>query len=206
MMGGNQDQIIADSTIDFYADATGNYFLWSYFFSLEGCKIIIFAFLSCLIEFPNTLVVITQLATSTQKYILNIINETSPYMAKAISEPLLRPIDPPIYGSIKPLYRDFMAPGLILGVSHFLAVGLTALCLVMDRKEGLLERSFVAGVKAYQIILSHIIIQFVIILIQILLLLFTIFVIFQVELKGSIFLVLTLTLLQGIAGMSFGKY
>ena len=162
-------------------------------------------FHSSIQEFPIQITLITQLVTSAQKWIINLVNESFPFMASAIAEPLFKPVDPPIYGELKPSYRNFMAPGLILGISYILAVGLTALCFVMDRKEGLLERTFVAGVHAYQILFAHIIIQCTIILIQTLLLLFTIFVIFGIDLNGSIISVTILTLLQGIAGMSFGK-
>ncbi|XP_074593668.1 ABC transporter G family member 20-like [Brevipalpus obovatus] len=177
LMSENKDKILRESTVQFYADGT---------------------------EFPIQIAIFTQLIQAGQKYIMQLVNQSFPYMAAAIAEPLLKPVDPPIYGELEPSYRDFMAPGLILGVSHILAVGLTALCFVMDRKEGLLERTFVAGVHAYQILFAHIIIQFTIILIQTILLLLTIFVLFQITLKGSIIAVTILTLLQGIAGMSFG--
>uniref|UniRef100_T1KY65 Uncharacterized protein n=2 Tax=Tetranychus urticae TaxID=32264 RepID=T1KY65_TETUR len=177
MMTDSKGKIINESTIYFHSDGT---------------------------EFPIQITLITQLVTSAQKWIINLVNESFPFMASAIAEPLFKPVDPPIYGELKPSYRNFMAPGLILGISYILAVGLTALCFVMDRKEGLLERTFVAGVQAYQILFAHIIIQCSIILIQTILLLFTIFVIFQIDLNGSVISVTVLTLLQGIAGMSFG--
>ena len=52
----------------------------------------------------------------------------------------------PVYGSNEPTFTEFMAPGVILSITYFMAVGLTALSFIIERKEGLLERSWVAGV------------------------------------------------------------
>ena len=49
-----------------------------------------------------------------------------------------------------------MAPGVILSINFLAAVALTALSFVMERKEGLLERSLVAGVTSFQFLISHI--------------------------------------------------
>ena len=51
----------------------------------------------------------------------------------------------PIYGGQNPSFTEFMAPGVLLSISFLAAVALTALAFVMERKEGLLERSLVAG-------------------------------------------------------------
>lgn len=38
-----------------------------------------------------------------------------------------------------------MAPGVVLSIAFLAAVALTALAFVLERKEGLLERTLVAG-------------------------------------------------------------
>ncbi|RWS26667.1 ATP-binding cassette transporter sub-family H 88708-like protein [Leptotrombidium deliense] len=123
---------------------------------------------------------------------------------KAVSEPFLEIVQPPIYGTARPSFRDFAAPGLILGVTYILAVGLTALAFVIDRKGGQLERTLIAGVHPIHILIAHIVIQVAIILLQTAFLLFSVFVVFDIPLRGSIILVILLTLVQGISGMSFG--
>ena len=40
-----------------------------------------------------------------------------------------------------------MAPGIILSITFFMATGLTALSFVLERKQGLLDRSLVAGTE-----------------------------------------------------------
>lgn len=74
---------------------------------------------------------------------------------------------PPVYGSNEPTFTEFMAPGVILSITYFMAVGLTALSFIIERKEGLLERSWVAGVTATEVMLAHVAAQFVIMVIQV---------------------------------------
>nr|CAD7432192.1 unnamed protein product [Timema monikensis] len=50
----------------------------------------------------------------------------------------------PIYGSNEPSFTDFVAPGVILTIVFFLAVALTSSALIIERTEGLLDRSWVA--------------------------------------------------------------
>ncbi|KAL1442205.1 hypothetical protein MTO96_046509 [Rhipicephalus appendiculatus] len=54
-------------------------------------------------------------------------------------------IKAPIYGVDKPSFTEFMAPGIIISITYIMAVGLTAISIVSEQKEGLLERSWVAG-------------------------------------------------------------
>ena len=48
-----------------------------------------------------------------------------------------------------------------------MAVGLTALSFIIERKEGLLERSWVAGVTAFEVMLAHVVGQFIVMLVQV---------------------------------------
>ncbi|XP_040579310.1 ABC transporter G family member 20 [Lepeophtheirus salmonis] len=110
----------------------------------------------------------------------------------------------PIYGAMEPKFTEFMAPGVILSITYFMAVGLTAQSFILERKEGLLERSWVAGVTATEVMLAHIIAQFAVMVVQVgFVLLFMIYV-FSIPSQGPLFLIILLTILQGICGMSFG--
>ncbi|XP_054273390.1 ABC transporter G family member 23 isoform X3 [Macrosteles quadrilineatus] len=110
----------------------------------------------------------------------------------------------PIYGSNDPSFTDFVAPGVILTIVFFLAVALTSSALIIERMEGLLDRSWVAGVTPVEILFSHVITQFVVMCGQTALVLIFMIVVFEVECKGDIFLVIILTILQGLCGMCFG--
>jgi len=110
----------------------------------------------------------------------------------------------PIYGSNDPSFTDFVAPGVILTIVFFLAVALTSSALIIERMEGLLDRSWVAGVTPHEILFSHVITQFVVMCGQTALVLIFMILVFGVECKGDIALVITLTILQGLCGMCFG--
>jgi huntingtin len=110
----------------------------------------------------------------------------------------------PVYGARDPSFTEFMAPGVLLSIAFLAAVALTALAFVMERKEGLLERSLVAGVSAYEFLFSHVLTQMLVLLVQIFLLLIFTFIVFEVPSEGPFIWVLLLTLLQGSCGMAYG--
>ena len=97
-----------------------------------------------------------------------------------------------------------MAPGVLLSISFLAAVALTALAFVMERKEGLLERSLVAGVTSYEFLLSHVLTQLCVLVVQVILLLIFTFLVFEIPSEGPFIWVILLTLLQGSCGMAFG--
>ncbi|XP_075986505.1 ABC-type transporter snustorr isoform X2 [Anticarsia gemmatalis] len=116
------------------------------------------------------------------------------------------PIDfmDPIYGNKNPSFTDFVAPGVILTIVFFLAVALTSSALIVERMEGLLDRSWVAGVSPGEILFSHVVTQFVVMCGQTALVLIFMIVVFGVKNNGNIVFVIMLTLLQGLCGMCFG--
>ncbi|KAJ8709889.1 hypothetical protein PYW08_009893 [Mythimna loreyi] len=116
------------------------------------------------------------------------------------------PIDfmDPIYGNKNPSFTDFVAPGVILTIVFFLAVALTSSALIVERMEGLLDRSWVAGVSPGEILFSHVVTQFVVMCGQTALVLIFMITVFGVKNNGNIVFVIMLTLLQGLCGMCFG--
>ena len=88
----------------------------------------------------------------------------------------------------------------------FLAVALTSSALIIERMEGLLDRSWVAGVTPAEILFSHVVTQFVVMCGQTALVLIFMILVFGVECKGDIGWVIILTILQGLCGMCFGKF
>ncbi|XP_069787823.1 ABC transporter G family member 20 isoform X2 [Narcine bancroftii] len=113
-------------------------------------------------------------------------------------------VEKPIYGHKHSDFTKFVAPGAILSITFFLALGLTTLSFVIERKEGLLERGWVAGVHSLEVILAHTISQLVTMTIQIILLLIFTFFVFKIPNEGSLPLLVILILLQGITGISLG--
>uniref|UniRef100_A0A673C6L8 Uncharacterized protein n=1 Tax=Sphaeramia orbicularis TaxID=375764 RepID=A0A673C6L8_9TELE len=110
----------------------------------------------------------------------------------------------PIYGSKNTDFTTFVTPGAVLSITFYLAVGLTALSFVLERKEGLLDRCWVAGVSSLETMLAHLFSQLFVISVQIIMLLLFILLVFKTPNEGSLVLVIILIVLQGVTGISFG--
>lgn len=114
-------------------------------------------------------------------------------------------IGEPVYGENKVNFTEFIAPGLILSIIYIMAVGLTALSFVEERKNGLFDRSWVSGVTAAQVFMSHIMLQFIVLIFQVFGLLIFTFLVFDIPSRGPFILVIIMTLIQGVCGMAYGK-
>eukprot|EP00057_Strongylocentrotus_purpuratus_P029713 XP_011684187.1 PREDICTED: ABC transporter G family member 20-like [Strongylocentrotus purpuratus] len=110
----------------------------------------------------------------------------------------------PIYGEVDAPFTNFMAAGVILTVIFFHAVALTSMTFVVERKEGLLDRIWVAGVGPGEVSIAHVMTQFIIISVQIALVLVFTFAVFDIPNEGSLFLVILMMMLQGLCGMALG--
>uniref|UniRef100_A0A669BAK7 ABC transporter G family member 20 n=1 Tax=Oreochromis niloticus TaxID=8128 RepID=A0A669BAK7_ORENI len=110
----------------------------------------------------------------------------------------------PIYGSQNKVSAAFVTPGAALSIMFYQAIGLTTLAFVLERKEGLLDRCFVSGMRSFEMILAHLFSQLFIISVQIILLLLMILLVFKIPNEGSLVLIIILMVLQGVTGISFG--
>lgn len=114
-------------------------------------------------------------------------------------------VEAPIYGTLKRNgYLEFMAPGVVISITYVMATGLTALAFILEKRDGLLERSLVSGVTTSQILLAHASVQVLVMIIQIGLVLTFTFFVFEIPSNGPFLWVVLLILLQGCTGMGFG--
>lgn len=122
----------------------------------------------------------------------------------ALSDPPIR-MESAVYGKIDMQnYLQYMSPGVLISISYIMATGLTSLAFIIERRDGLYDRTLAAGVDHVQMLISHSIVQLVVMVVQISLVVFFTFVIYKVPTNGPFVWVFTLLLLQGLAGMSFG--
>ncbi|XP_022100024.1 ABC transporter G family member 20-like isoform X2 [Acanthaster planci] len=149
----------------------------------------------------------SQIAISLQQKLLEAFQN---FTQKLLPNPQIAEIpvvfEPPIYGSTRTKFVDFAAPGIILTIIFFLAMGVTALSLVTERKEGLLDRSWVAGVSSTEVMLAHILVTGLLTIIQIILVLVFILAVFKIPNEGSLALITLLCILQGFCGQAFGLF
>ncbi len=112
--------------------------------------------------------------------------------------------DAPVYGTHELTFTDFMAPGIILTIVHSMALGYSAMIIIMERNEGLMDRTWVAGVTPGEFALAHFLVSLVVNLLQVVVTLIFMIFVFAVPNEGSFFLVFLLTMLQGICGTTIG--
>lgn len=110
----------------------------------------------------------------------------------------------PVYGEITPTFTEFVAPGMMISISFGIAVGLTAISLIVERKEGLIDRGWVAGVGVLETIAAQVLLNSFIHFFQVVLMLFFALFAFQIPYHGSLFLIVSLIFLEGFSGMSLG--
>ncbi|XP_076241757.1 ABC transporter G family member 23 [Calliopsis andreniformis] len=110
----------------------------------------------------------------------------------------------PIYGPLEPNFTDFAAPGVILTIIFFLSVALTSGAMLLERNEGLLERSLVSGLTGPEILFAQVITQFVVMIGQTVMVLIFSFAVFRITCVGDVGWISTLTILTGLCGMCFG--
>uniref|UniRef100_A0A8D9E369 ABC transporter G family member 20 n=1 Tax=Cacopsylla melanoneura TaxID=428564 RepID=A0A8D9E369_9HEMI len=113
-------------------------------------------------------------------------------------------MEPAIYGNNNPSFVHFTAPAIISLFEFYLPMIFTVGAILMEKMAGLLERSLVAGITIPEVILSHIVVQLVILAVQTAIMIFVLFVLFDNPLIGSIPWALTLLLTIGLAGMCYG--
>ena len=77
-----------------------------------------------------------------------------------------------------------MAPGIILTIVHSMALAYSAIIIIMERNEGLVERTWVAGVTPGEFALSHFLVSLVVNLLQVIVTL--IFMIFVFKVFGTL--------------------
>lgn len=109
-----------------------------------------------------------------------------------------------IYGDNDPQFIDFMIPGCMVTIIFLLSISLTALIFILEKKEGLLERTAVANVNTLELVGAHLTLKLLVLVLQTVLLLVISTFIFDVKMHGSIFLAGFLVVLQGFCGMSLG--
>jgi hypothetical protein len=129
------------------------------------------------------------------------------HASTAALRPAVQLVSPPIYGgTTNPKFTDFIAPGMIIAIAFAQSIGLTAMSLVMARLEGTLDRQWAAGVKPSELMISHVLTQLAMLVIQILVLLGVAVLVFQIPCHGSVLTILALTVLLGLAGSMYGLF
>ncbi|KAK5638893.1 hypothetical protein RI129_013188 [Pyrocoelia pectoralis] len=110
----------------------------------------------------------------------------------------------PVYGEKQVEHTYMGGPAYLLMVSFCVASIVTSCSILMEKNEGTYDRICAMGVGHGEILVSHIITDLCLIVCQIVSSLLVAFLIFELPLHGSIYLVVSLALVNSFSGMCFG--
>ncbi|XP_076266304.1 ABC transporter G family member 23-like isoform X2 [Rhynchophorus ferrugineus] len=109
-----------------------------------------------------------------------------------------------IFGNEDEPYTIYMIPGTIITMLFFMGATMTSQIIITDRKEGVWDRSIVAGVTSLEITLTHFLIQAAVVLVQTMEILILIFGVYRYSFIGNPVLIIFIAYCAGICGMAYG--
>jgi ABC-type multidrug transport system permease subunit len=92
-----------------------------------------------------------------------------------------------------------------MGFLFFMGALTCGLAYIIEKKDGMLNRTLVAGVTTMEIVMGHLLTQFAVVIVQAIIAFVIMFVVFDIPKIGSPVLAFAITILNSIAGMSVGK-
>ncbi|XP_054005310.1 ABC transporter G family member 23-like isoform X1 [Hylaeus anthracinus] len=110
----------------------------------------------------------------------------------------------PIFGELDQNYITMIFPPYILMLTFITTTSMCSSIIITDRHSGMWDRNLVQGVKTWEILITHIVSQTSLIVVQTIVLICICFSQFDVHCKGSMIIVCCMPLLSGICGMSYG--
>ncbi|KAL0229878.1 hypothetical protein PCE1_003442 [Barthelona sp. PCE] len=108
--------------------------------------------------------------------------------------------------SVDDTLADFLTPGLFVFVVYIMSIIFLANLFISYRQNGCLERMYVAGVQARHLVLGYFSPQIILLIVQIFLAAATAFIIFDVEVKGSIPLLFVVLIILSIVSLALGVF
>ncbi|KAJ1524812.1 hypothetical protein ONE63_009683 [Megalurothrips usitatus] len=110
----------------------------------------------------------------------------------------------PVYGDAEPEFIDFASPGMVCSLVFMLA-GNSAMCaLLPEKRNSILERQLVTGVRLMEVLYAHYVVQLLLMVLQTVIIFGMTFGVFQLNIVGSFWLAFFLMIVLGLAGMWFG--
>ncbi|XP_065887981.1 ABC transporter G family member 20-like [Dysidea avara] len=109
-----------------------------------------------------------------------------------------------VYGGEDVDFTDHFAPGLIAGIALTVAITLTSTNLITERKSGLYDRTWVAGVSVIEVVTSQMVTYGLMAMLQVIPAIIVGIYAFDVKREGNMLLVFLICSLEGLCGVSLG--
>ncbi|XP_019756664.2 ABC transporter G family member 23 [Dendroctonus ponderosae] len=110
------------------------------------------------------------------------------------------------FGNDHTPYTTFVTPGIALLLVFLLGSTMTSQIIVKEKIDGVWDRSIVAGVSSLEITLSHLSLQFIIMLVECAEVLLMIWLMSTYPIQGSWILFFFILYLEGVCGMTYGFF
>ncbi|XP_011871116.1 PREDICTED: ABC transporter G family member 20-like, partial [Vollenhovia emeryi] len=136
--------------------------------------------------------------------VIEAIMRDCKYIPRLATPPIR--FEDPIYGTTDLKYIDFVIPSVLLVIAFSSGNAISSFLTIIDREEGVWNRSVVQGVKVHEILLSHIVVESIFAVIHTITVILIVFPIWGLECKGSIFVIIFLLFLNEFCGLMCGEY
>ncbi|ODN00409.1 ABC transporter G family member 20 [Orchesella cincta] len=110
----------------------------------------------------------------------------------------------PIFGTDNTDFREYIAPSIAVGIIFFFPIITSAIRYIQEKKCGMFERSLVAGVNVWEIMVAYSISEFCVLVLQALLTYLVLTLVFKIKVLGAGILIVITYLLSGYGGVSMG--
>ncbi|XP_025200629.1 ABC transporter G family member 23-like [Melanaphis sacchari] len=110
----------------------------------------------------------------------------------------------PVYGSVNTTFIHYASAAILCLCCYYLPVLLTAGLILTEKKEGIMERMMVSGIKFSEVLLSTVIMQMIIHAMQVVISMYVMYIYFDNPYLGDHFPTVLILLLLGMEGMIFG--
>uniref|UniRef100_A0A0A9YEH2 ABC transporter G family member 23 n=1 Tax=Lygus hesperus TaxID=30085 RepID=A0A0A9YEH2_LYGHE len=112
----------------------------------------------------------------------------------------------PVFGSKDPVFAHSGLPGFLCSFCFFFTLLFTSGSLMMEKLVGLLDRSLVAGMTYFEVVMAHLVIQCALIILQKSIMLVVFYVIFDHPFLGNTALLISLLFAIEFVGVAFGFF
>ncbi|CAL8072809.1 unnamed protein product [Orchesella dallaii] len=109
-----------------------------------------------------------------------------------------------VYGSVNSRYMEYIIPGALILIIYLITLCSCAVSVIGDRKQGTLDRSRVAGIQTFDIMISYFITEGTTVLFQAALGASILILGFNLEVQGSTVLFLFVCIITGLCGQASG--
>lgn len=113
-----------------------------------------------------------------------------------------------IYGKYNPAggydILNNLTPGSLVAIIYTTPLIMAAFVVVLERKDGIIERTFVSGATTMEVFLTHLVLLLIGLLVQVSLLMAVVSIIFKLQILGSIVEMFLILYLQGLCGVMIG--